>query len=183
MQLQTLLFSAGSAPDWTDILQGISAPLSLIVSIVGLRYVYKTLKEQTALNRAQFELFKIESSRAAREIRPVVRLDIVVHNNRLEGKIRLEKNIMKEAKYRLKVTGDVWCEQVNEELKLLRFLSQGPDDLLEFQVIFKPEMEAIPRVDLLLNFMDEDERKYEQQFHYDTAEGRVRAHPPTDAYD
>ncbi|TGD82886.1 hypothetical protein [Hymenobacter wooponensis] len=54
--------------------------LSFGASVVGIFFVVKSLQAQAAVNKSQFELFRIESNRAAREIRPFVEFSFVEKN-------------------------------------------------------------------------------------------------------
>jgi hypothetical protein len=91
----------------TDWLQVIIAGVNCVVAMVGIYYVAQTLRQQAkvsedqaAISNAQFDLLKIESDRAAREIKPEVDIinisrkgDIVQFSNIIATyKILCEKN-------------------------------------------------------------------------------------------
>jgi hypothetical protein len=57
-------------PSTTDWIQAGCAVASLIVGVIGVVLVLRSLAKQDKVNQAQFDLLKIESNRAAREVRP-----------------------------------------------------------------------------------------------------------------
>lgn len=52
--------------------QFLLSAIAIIISLVTLLTVVKTLNQQNDVNRAQFEMLRIESNRAAREVRPLI---------------------------------------------------------------------------------------------------------------
>ncbi|MFD0767288.1 hypothetical protein ACFQZI_20710 [Mucilaginibacter lutimaris] len=147
----------------TDMIQAAAAVGALIVGIVTLRLVLVTLKAQLDLNRAQYDLLKIESNRAAREIRPVfVAKRINSSKSSASYAILCEKNIARDITIYSENVNLIHGAEFNSTFKSHSEKHLNPGNLLREYYIHKNGAETT-EVYLIVSYEDEDGRAYAQR--------------------
>src|SRR6478735_1818952 len=151
----------------TEIIQAAAAVGALIVGIVTLRLVLVTLQAQLDLNRAQYDLLKIESNRAAREIRPTF---VATQNHFVIGSTEYSL----ECKTGTALSLTIYQTQVftindnhlYSKKNKLNFAQVNPGQVLKNYNIVTEGFET-SHFDLLLSYTDEDGRAYSQMITLD----------------
>jgi hypothetical protein len=170
--------------DWIQAIVSIAGFLlssfSLIISAIGLVYIIKTLRAQNEINRmqnetniAQLKILKIESDRAAREIKPEIDV-IKVSINRdkliphapfvIVYKVRCERNIAFRVCFEyLSISADV--QELSRNMGLAKVVSHKLKEghCVEFTV-YEAEFHGAGGITIRVHFLDADNQKFYEDF-------------------